>query len=383
MKPNFFIQARKGYEEGNIRCYFNWRGQRIVLSVGHNWGLTKWCNGAPKPHTSNAKGIMAKEMNAILAEFAEKVEGAYAIAETKSDFGRLVKGDKTERATFASVTQEYCAARVLSESTKRNYEIMAKILDKNCDGEANLQIAVNRTLVLLRDKYGVKTFNVILTFAKTITAFGNKRHLFGINDLTIEVDSSKTITNEIVFLTPEEIKKIEECDLSKHKKLECERDLFLLQCYTGLRASDIYRLTSDMVNDGKITIRLKKTGKVVTIPLTAKASAIIERGIVRTPNNIRNWRLKQICRKSGIDTPMERAKKVGNKITSVFEPKWKWVSTHTGRKSFVCNCIAAGVHINVIMSMTGHSDFASIKPYLNVSIDTKEKGIEALSNLLG
>jgi len=50
---------------------------------------------------------------------------------------------------------------------------------------------------------------------------------------------------EGIYLNKEELKAIEELDLSGNSSLEKVRDLFLIGCYIGLRHKDYSTLTTD------------------------------------------------------------------------------------------------------------------------------------------
>lgn len=43
------------------------------------------------------------------------------------------------------------------------------------------------------------------------------------------------------------------------------------------------------------------------------------------------------------------------------------LSTHTGRKTFICKALALGIPVNVVMQWTGHSDYNAMKPYIAVA----------------
>jgi integrase len=98
-----------------------------------------------------------------------------------------------------------------------------------------------------------------------------------------------------IYLTIEELKKIEKVDLSNFKntrvglnliitrdQAERVRDLFLIGSFTGLRISDYKKLSSNnFINEnGKRYLRVKsqKTEKHVTIPLHPVIKSILYRG---------------------------------------------------------------------------------------------------------
>jgi integrase len=57
-------------------------------------------------------------------------------------------------------------------------------------------------------------------------------------------------------------------------------------------------------------------------------------------------------------------------------PKYKFLGTHTGRRTFICNALMLGISPEIIMEWTGHSDYASMKPYIGVANSMKKKAME-------
>ena len=51
--------------------------------------------------------------------------------------------------------------------------------------------------------------------------------------------------------------------------------------------------------------------------------------------------------------------------------KWELLTTHCGRRTFVCNAIMLGVPADIVMKWTGHSDYDSMRPYLAIADKAK------------
>ena len=56
-------------------------------------------------------------------------------------------------------------------------------------------------------------------------------------------------------------------------------------------------------------------------------------------------------------------------------PKWELVSSHCGRRTFICNALAMGISPTVVMQWTGHEDYKAMRPYIAVSQDTKAEAM--------
>ena len=92
-------------------------------------------------------------------------------------------------------------------------------------------------------------------------------------NLDFRLRSFKVLREDVdnVYLSEEEIETLAALDLSKNKKLDKVRDMFIVGCHTALRVSDLKRLTKNHVihhgDDLFIRIEMKKTEKPVTIPI--------------------------------------------------------------------------------------------------------------------
>lgn len=91
----------------------------------------------------------------------------------------------------------------------------------------------------------------------------------------------KRVKKEIVYLTTEELKKLEEYQF-KSERLQIVTDMFIFCCYTGLAYNEMANLEkSHIINgfDGNEWINMKrlKTQQTLSIPLLNKSKFIIEK----------------------------------------------------------------------------------------------------------
>lgn len=78
-----------------------------------------------------------------------------------------------------------------------------------------------------------------------------------------------------VFLEIDEIKKIQELKLTPINPLCDTKDMFLFECFTGIRIADILTLKWKNVSDKTITIIMRKTAKPLTINQSNDVLSII------------------------------------------------------------------------------------------------------------
>jgi integrase len=174
-----------------------------------------------------------------------------------------------------------------------------------------------------------------------------------------------------VFLSLEEVRRLEQARCGN----ETVKNAFLFSCYTGLRHSDIKRLTWDMIVDGYVEFRQKKTGKQERQPLSAGAKAVLERQKGVPPDT--RW---------GRDIPADIIfpLPVGNTINYDLR-YWakaakitKPITFHKARHTFATLCLTAGMDLYTVSKLLGHKTIASTQIYAQV-VDSKR--VEAIGLL--
>ena len=181
-----------------------------------------------------------------------------------------------------------------------------------------------------------------------------------------------------IALTEEQIETL--YNLEGLSEEECvARDMFCLQCWTGVRVSDVAKvLDSANINviDGvTFTIfrpektKMSKTIRAI-IPLTTlypKANEIVRKykdnppTFLATRKNDYNELIKSVCRIAKFDEVREKTVETGKGKTTEKHKLWELMSSHKGRHTFVTNCKRRGIPENDIIKMTGHASTDQIK----------------------
>jgi integrase len=177
-----------------------------------------------------------------------------------------------------------------------------------------------------------------------------------------------------VYLTEEEIAKIAAVKLSG--KLDHVRDWFILDCYTGLRVSDLTQLSKQNYSKGYITIANEKTDTKVVIPAhdLVKKIRIKHKGFPPpvTSHEI-NIYIKTICRSAGIDQDVLHTITKGGKRVDTYLKKYEMISNHTARRSFITNMRKKGVPDTIVMKLAGISSVLTLKKYDKLTADEAAK----------
>lgn len=195
------------------------------------------------------------------------------------------------------------------------------------------------------------------------------------NILTFKCKLSDIKEKTVIFLTKEEYYKLKNCYIPKEREvLKKVRNLFLFQCNTGLRYSDVFKLKKTDIINGEIFITTKKTSKGTGIYLNKTSQEILDyykdfpfkdnKALPVMSNQKYNKFLQEVCRLAGITTPTTITYRVGEELRTETKEKYKLVGSHCGRRTFVSLALAYGATPEEIMHVTGHSCYNAMKPYI-------------------
>ncbi|WP_139956057.1 site-specific integrase [Flavicella sediminum] len=179
-----------------------------------------------------------------------------------------------------------------------------------------------------------------------------------------------------VYLTNEELKKIELLELKFDSIDDRVRDLFLIGAFTGQRISDWKKLVAENIQEfnGKRCFVMKqtKTNTDVIIPIHPIIEKILLKRNGKSPKFVNeqdiNLTIKEIAEKAEIK---ELIRQKDDK------PKHTLISSHSARRSFCSNAYKSGMDSLAIMQLSGHKTEKSFLTYIKIS---KEEFAERISN---
>lgn len=148
------------------------------------------------------------------------------------------------------------------------------------------------------------------------------------------------------------------------------RDWFILDCYTGLRVSDLILLDKRNLSEGMITIANKKTGEKVVIPVHPLVKKILAKYKGFPPkisDVIMNRLIKQVGEKAKINGQVLFTITKGGVRKDEYLKKWQAISNHTARRSFITNLLKNGVPDSIVMKLTGIKSSQTLKRYDKLS----------------
>ena len=185
------------------------------------------------------------------------------------------------------------------------------------------------------------------------------------------------------YLSEDEINRIMSLHLKKNTPLWHSRNLFFLECYTGLRIGDILSLRWENYDGHTLTLTMHKTSKRISVPLTHKVVILLEsyRDLFCTPDKFIFPFLKIHDTSFALGKAICSATGIVNGHLKVLAHRCgieKNLSSHTGRHSFATMLVTKGASIYDVKELLGHSDVKVTQIYARITEERKESAISLL-----
>jgi integrase len=241
-----------------------------------------------------------------------------------------------------------------------------------------LRWAIRKGYTKVRD---VETYEPVFKIVQKPVIFLNQDELMKLFTLEIPKNGTKLKLHD---MNGNEYEKVVE----ESAGMSRARDLFCFCAFTSLRYSDVVEVRRTDINDGVLTVTTQKTHDRLPIFLHENAIAILDkykdedfRGNKALPymtNQQMNRCLKDLCEICEFNTPVHiTLYRNGVRHDDVY-PKWSRIGTHAGRKTFICFALSNGIAPDVVMKFTGHCDYKSMKPYIDITEDAKKDAIKKM-----
>ena len=321
----------------------------------------------------------ANDLNTMLFEFVlhlQAIELSFwkrGIPVTLSLLKDAIKKDKPVNVTFPVFAKIYVQESDRKRSTKENLMTTITVLQEFRPGLDFKDITytfLKEFEVHLKEKGN--SVNTIAKHLRQLRTLVNE----AINQGYIPSDAYpfrkykiKQEKGRKEFLTPDELKRLENLDVDK--KLRHVLDAFLFCCYTGLRYSDFCQLTPENIIrvNGKRWLYFKsvKTDVEIRLPLhllfEGKALAVLERYDIVTdfakigPNSEANKYLVQLAALARIR---------------------KHITYHTARHTCATLLVHQGVPITTVQKLLGHTSVRTTEVYSEVLSNTIIRDLKAV-----
>lgn len=389
-----------------IFLYIRDKGKTIKVfterkCTAHAWDIENW-RANPRKFRNSI------ELNGFLSDVEEESSNLYnynsrkGIHNTKEQFKRLIQrlsGHQTEEQSLLKFLDSYIAKANYTESTKTTYNFTRNALElysiekrKRLDfNDIDLNFYDDFTSWLWKRGLNDNTVGKHIKHIKALMSQAFERDLHSNMHFRKKKFQVFKRPSDSIYLNEAELQKLLALDLSNNEILAKVRDTFIIASWTGLRFSDLARLTPDkfIIEDDLeiLKIETEKTGEIVKIPISPIVKPILERYNFKIPvlsNQKMNEYLKDIGELAKIEQDVEISDmRAGIKSREIFK-KYDLITTHTARRSFASNLYIQGIPARSIMAITGHRTEKAFMAYIKLShmekirlIDTHFKIIHA------
>jgi len=422
----FTLESRKKdgvliTENVPIRMRVNFASKRIEFTTGYRIDATKWDADKQrvKNGCSNKLKQSASEINASLLEYYTEIQAIFKKFEVeeamptpeqiKEAFNALHKPASEEPKTkekvlpcdffqvFDDFVEDCGRQNDWTDSTYEKFAAVKNHLTNFRDGltfEFFDERGLNDYVGYLRDVKEMRntTIGKQLSFLKWFLRWAFKKGVHQNNAYDSYKPKLKSTQKKIIFLTWDELNRLREFKIPSNKQaLERVRDVFLFQCFTGLRYSDVFNLRRSDIKGDHIEVTTVKTSDSLIIELNNHSKAILDKYkdvafendkvLPVITNQKMNDYLKELAEMAGIDEPVRQTYYKGNERIDEVTPKYALLGTHAGRRTFICNALALGIPPQVVMKWTGHSDYKAMKPYIDIADDIKANAMSKFNQL--
>ena len=421
----FTLESRKKdgvliVENVPIRMRVNFASKRIEFTTGYRIDAAKWDTDKQRVRNgcTNKLKQSASEINASLLGYYTEIQEIFKKFEVeeimptqeqiKEAFNALhkpieeeVKPRNSTPNAFYKVFDEFvrdCGRQ--NDWTDSTYEKFAAVKNHLMNFREGLTFeffderGLNDYVGYLRDVKEMRntTIGKQLSFLKWFLRWAFKKGVHQNNAYDSYKSKLKSTQKKIIFLTWDELNRFREFKIPSNKQaLERVRDVFLFQCFTGLRYSDVFNLRRSDIKGDHIEVTTVKTSDSLIIELNNHSKAILDKYkdvafeddkvLPVITNQKMNDYLKELAELAGIDEPIRQTYYKGNERIDEVTPKYALLGTHAGRRTFICNALALGIPPQVVMKWTGHSDYKAMKPYIDIADDIKANAMSKFNQI--
>lgn len=175
---------------------------------------------------------------------------------------------------------------------------------------------------------------------------------------------------ENVVLSEDEIALIE----AYNPKTEAEKHIkaqFLCEYYSLARQSDVLAMTDDNIRDGYISYISKKTHVLTKVPLHRNFITYLHQKGKAYHRASYDRVIKNICKEVGINKQIKLMYR-GKEMT---EPKYKFIASHTARRSAATTLAKRNVPITTISKLMGHKSIVQTYTYIITDIEDLDQSV--------
>ena len=404
-----FIGREPGKADGKLRCRVCWARHTLTFNLGYRVDPDKWLAEAQRCKNNTTHGadkVSAAIINRQIAKYEDHLLSLFegydragivpSAEQVKEDFGNLTGRVRKDAGDLFPVLDQFVQeSGSLNHWTRATQQKFAGLKSHLQDFNPHLAFAdlteeglrAYVEYLIARDFVNTtikKQLSFLRWFLRWATAKGYNSQM-AFSSFNPKLKTSKKM---VIFLDWEELMQVYSFRIPVGKDyLSRVRDVFCFCCFTGLRYSDVANLKKGDVYSDYIVITTVKTADKLSIELNKYSRAILDqyagqrfprdRALPVISNQRMNDYLKELGKLCRLDKPVTLTSYQGSVRRDVSFPKYALLSTHAGRRTFICNALMLGIPAEVVMKWTGHSDYSAMKPYIEIADSAKKEAMKA------
>lgn len=414
----FLLDKEKDNPTAKIRFRIKWDKNIVAFNLGFRVDIEKWSLDTQRCKINTTHGdkkVAASTINKKIKAYETACENVFRkfdldemVPDTKGyknlfnlEIGKKEKIEPEIELEFFDIfdlfTKEESKINQWTYSTSQKLQTLKNHLltfDANMKFEDLTEKKLFDYQYHLQKKKNFKNSTIIkhFSFLRWFLRWAKKKGYNKTDAFEYFRPKLKTVQKKIIFLTQAEITTLKNYRIPKQKMyLERVRDIFLFQCFTGLRYSDVENLKRSDIKENFIEVTTVKTSDSLIIELNDHSKKILDKyknsifaknkALPVISNQRMNDYLRELTELAEIDEPIRETYYKGNERIDEITPKYALLSSHAGRRTFICNALALGIPPQVVMKWTGHSDYKAMKPYIDIADQTKINAMEKFNML--
>lgn len=394
MKIAFELRKEKMNQNGliPIQLVVRHNGKRIRKNTGYSVLEQHWSGHRVKANLKKEKENNYQLINQDLQEIEDKVSKLFLYLKANNipfsteKFNELFKNkEELSQNTFDffKCFDDYIEKGKLTKTpnTIKGQTTIKNYLEYFCK-EENISLSFDEItgdffeslrdysfeIKKMKQNYFAKVIKVLKSFLNWATEKGYNTNR--------EFEKFRAVEHDIdiIYLTFDELMKLYEKEFESDI-LSHVRDFYCMGCFTGLRFSDLSKLHLANISEDHIVLSIQKTKtQNHAIKLNKYAKTILGKykGTIYEPLPVIssqkfNQYIKDCCEKAEINQPFTIHWFVGNKKKFLTQPKCKFITSHTARKTFITNSLLLGMEPKAIKKIANIKKDAVLDKYMKVT----------------
>ena len=307
-----------------------------------------------------------------------------------SEFFDLFTTFREETAAIKNWTQSRTDTMKRLENKIRTFKADMTFSDLSTETMEKLKVFLSRTM------YNDALVKHLSYFKQFITWAQKKK--YEIHEDYFSYKPTLHLSKKSVrYLTIDELNSIYNLDLSNKDSLVRTRDVFIFQCYTALRESDVHKLKKENVyqdSNGNYIIDFvsQKDKDRISFRLPHRA---VEVYLKYRDNVYENDLLFPVISQQKYNDRLKELGKLANLQGEWIDYEYRLneeiikktpkhlLSSHTARRTFIVTAMNEGMPLDIIALITSHSDVSAMKPYIKANTRGTDMIIDAIDKTTG